>query len=453
MNSTLVKWTVAAAWLATAVAARAQDSTTQRRSLKDCISYGLAHHKSVQVAQNNIETAHQQAREQLAAYLPQVNVTAGLDYNLKLAQNIIPAGSFPSQTEEMRIQFGTKYASTQVIQLDQKIFDKSLLTGLKANSSNNQLAELNAEQNNQDLIYNISYAYYQILVTQKQLDLLYGNKERFEKILKVTRLQAEQGVVKKVDVKQVQVNLNNVLAQISVAENNLKLSQNTLNNYMGLPQGAVLQLTDTARWLAVSPNAGASSNFDYRQSVSYQLQATQIKMYDINRQSIRDQVYPTLSVYGRYGANGFGQESIWKCYDPLLDYSAIGLKLSWSLFTGFRRSAQYKQAYIDLENARINLKLNEDRQRLQYENAGVAVTRARTNISTNKQNMDLAGEVYENTTLQYRQGMATLSDLLNAENSYREAQNNYIASLLDFYLAYLDVQKANGTLRQYYQQL
>lgn len=430
-----------------------QQNAASNVTLKDCIAYGLQNHRSVQVSKNNIAMAHENAREQLAGYLPQVSANMGLDYNIKLQQNVIPAGSFPGQTEEQRITFGTKYNSTQVIQLDQKIYDQSLLTGLQANKSNRELAELGAEQTNQDLIYNISSAYYQILVTQRQLDLLYSNKERFEKVLKVTSLQAEQGVAKKVDVKQVQVNLNNVLSQISIAENNLELVKNTLKNNMGMPQNQDIVISDSARWLNSAPSAKLYGSFDYQQSITFQQQQLQIKMYDINRKSIRDQIYPTLSLYGRYGANGFGTNNIGQAYDPLLDYSAMGLKLSWNIFTGFRRDAQYKKATIDMENARVNLRLNEDRQNLAFENAGTAVKRAQSTISTNKENMELASEVYENATLQYKQGIATLSDLLNAENSYREAQNNYIGSLLDFYLADLDVQKANGTLRDYYQKL
>ncbi len=430
-----------------------QLAAQQKRSLKECIDYGLKNHRSVLISRNNVAASHEKARESLAGYLPQVSVNASLDYNLKLQQNVIPAGSFPGQTEEQRITFGTKYNSTQVVQLDQKIYDQSLITGLKANKPNTELAMLNAEQTNQTLIYNIATAYYQIIVLQKQLELLYSNKDRFEKTLKVTQLQAEQGVAKKVDVKQVQVNLNNVLSQISVAENNLELSRNNLKNSMGLSQDEDIVLTDTAKWLNTSPRLKIVDAFDYKQTISFQQQRVQLTLYDINRKMIRDQIFPTLSAYGRYGANGFGSTSLSKAYDPLLDYSAIGVRLSWNIFTGFRRDAQYKQASLDLQTARENLKLNEDLQNLQFQNAGAAVNRAQNTINTNKSTMELASEVYENTTLQYKQGVATLSDLLNAELSYREAQNNYINSLLDFYLADLDVQKANGTLRKYYEEL
>lgn len=431
-----------------------QESNAQQQqlSLKACIQYGLQNHPSIKLYENNLEKSHQTARESVAGYLPQVSVNAGIDDNLKLQQTIIPAGTFGPGTPEQRIAFGTQYNSSAMIQLDQKIYDQSLITGLKANQPNKDLARLQQAQNNEDLIYNIASAYFQILVAQKQLALLESNKARFEKILKVTQLQAEQGVVKKVDVKQVQVNLNNVLAQISTTKNNLELAQNTLKNNIGLSLQDSIVITDTARWLEETPGLKPNPEFDYTRSISYQLQQTQIKLYDINRRSIRAQSIPTLSLYGRYGANGFGQEFS-GAYDPLLDYSAIGIKLSWNIFTGFRRDAQYKLAVLDMENAKVNLTLNEAQQSLQFQNADAQARRAQSTIQTNKDNMDLAAEVYDNTTLQYRQGVASISDLLNAELSYREAQNNYINALLDYYLADLAVQKANGTLQTYYQQL
>ncbi len=426
---------------------QSQDAKLQM-SLKEFIQYGLTHHRSVNIAENNIKNAKEQAREALAGYLPQVAVNAELDFNAKLQKSIIPAGSFPGQAEEQRITFGSKYASTQSVQLDQKIYDQSLLTGLQANKEYKQLSEMDAQKNKENLIYNISTAYYKILVAQRNLELLEHNKAQFEKILKVTQLQAEQGVVKKVDVKQVQVNLNNVLSQISVTTNDLTLARNTLVNNIGLKQGADVVLTDTARWLDGNPPVRNYDNFDYKSTIDYQQQKIQIHLDDINARSIKNQALPVVSMFGRYGANGFGQSSLTDAYKPLLDYSAIGLKVSWSLFTGFRRDAQYKQAVITRNNAMENLSLNEELQNLQFQNAGAAVTRAQSTIITNKSNMDLANEVYENTTLQYSQGITNLTDLLNAELSYREAQTNYINSLLDFYLADLDVRKANGTLIQ-----
>lgn len=434
-----------------ATAAEAQ-TAPKAFTLKECIQYGLEHHPSVEIYANNAEKARQTAREALSAYLPQVNVNAGLDDNIKLQQTIIPAGTFGPGTPEQRVSFGTQYNSSMMVQVDQKIYDQSALVGIKANEPNKQYAQLQVAQNKEVLIYNIASAYYQIMVAQKQLSLLQSNKARFEQILQVTKLQAEQGVAKKVDVKQVQVNLNNVLSQISTTENTLDMALNTLKNNIGLSMSDSIVLSDTSRWLNASPSIQPYPGFDYASTLDGQLQRIEMDLYDLKRKSIKAQAIPTVSVYARYGANGFAEE-LSNAYSPLFDYSAVGVKLAWNIFTGFRRDAQYKEAAIDLKNAMVNYRLNEATQNLQYQNAEAQSQEARATILTNKENMALAGEVYDNTTLQYKQGVASLSDLLNAELSYKEAQNNYINSLLQYYIADLAVQKANGTLEQYFNKL
>lgn len=425
---------------------------THQLSLKESLDYGLNHHLSMQISKNNVLKSKELARESLAGYLPQVNVSGGFDNNLKLPQTIIPENTFGPGTPEQRISFGSQFNSTLTAQVDQKIYDQSLISGLKARQPNIDLAKMIAEQTRENVIYNIASAYFQILVAQKQLELLKENKKRFDKILEVTQLQVQQGVAKKVDIKQVQVNLNNINSQISVVENNVELAKNTLKNNMGINQNDSIYLIDSSRWLNQAPSIKPTPTFDYQSNTNFKIQSIQIDLLKIQRRMIHDQIYPSLSLYARYGANGYGNEMS-RAFNPLLDFSTIGIKVIWSPFTGFRRDAQHKQAQLDISNALFNLKLNEDNQYLYFQNAKAQLKRSQITIISNKENMDLATEVYENTSLQYREGIASLSDLLNAELAFREAQNNYIQALLDYYLADLAIQKANGSLETYYNHL
>mgnify|MGYP003576296409 CR=1 FL=1 len=419
-------------------------------TLKECIEYGMANHPSLNVARNNVANAKQASVEAVAGYLPQVNVNGDFTNNLKLQTNIIPAGAFsPTET---RVAFGNKYASTVTAQAEQAIYNQALITGLKANKPNKEIAVLNEAQTKQTIIYNIASSYYQVITIQKQLELLNGNKERIEKLLKISQLQAEAGVAKKVDVKQVQVNLNNVLAQISVAESNLEYAYNSLKNSMGLFNDEEVQLSDTARWLNYTPQITHMPDFRFKNTIDYQLQERQIQLYDLNAKSIRAGALPTLSAFARYGANGFGGD-VEKVFNRQFDYSAIGLKLTWNLFSGFRRNAQYHQAIFQRDNAKLNLAINTAQLNLQYQNAVTSFNQAKSTLGTNKENVDLAIQVYENTSLQYKEGVGTLSDLLNAESAYRDAQNNYIQSLISYYLAQLDVERTNSTLEDYYSKL
>ena len=106
-----------------------------------------------------------------------------------------------------------------------------------------------------------------------------------------------------------------------------------------------------------------------------------------------------------------------------------------------------RQAAIDLKETEEDLKDTQLALNLAYENARAQIENSLITINTQRDNVRLAQEVLDNTQNNYQNGLATLTDLLDAENSYIEAQNNYTTALLDYKLAEVQLIKAKGELR------
>lgn len=106
--------------------------------LHRCISFGLQNNKNRIIYYNKKQEADAKAQELLAGYLPSVSLNAGLDNNLKLQETVIPAGAF--SPTDIRIAMSKQFAMNAAAQLDQTIFDKSLLVGLKANKFNKRIS-------------------------------------------------------------------------------------------------------------------------------------------------------------------------------------------------------------------------------------------------------------------------------------------------------------------------
>jgi outer membrane efflux protein len=83
---------------------------------------------------------------------------------------------------------------------------------------------------------------------------------------------------------------------------------------------------------------------------------------------------------------------------------------------------------------------------LAYENARSQLTNNLLTIDSQKENVKLAEEVLLNTQNNYRQGLASLTDLLEAERSLSDAKNNYTTALLDYKLAEIELLKSQGKL-------
>ncbi len=422
----------------------------QTWNLKTCIEYGLKNHRSNAVYANQKRIADAQAKEALADYLPKISLNGTVDDNLKVQQTVIPGGIFGP--DDIRVAFTKKFNTNGVAQLDQTLYDQSLINGLKANKYNVEQAGLSQQQNDEAIIYNISTAYYQIMVYREQLALLKINRETYQKQIDISALKVKKGVALQKDLDKVTVDLNNAESQMRVAESNLTLSENQLKYEMGYPITDVLTVESMSADKTPAPLAANISQFALNNRTDYRISEINAKLLEIDESRIKAGGLPKLTAYARYGTIGFG-DNLSQSFSSMTPYSAVGLKLSFPIFDFFKRSAQYNQAKFKRLNAQENLKLDEGKYQLQYENARTKMLKEQTNVDNNKRNIELARSVFSTTDLQFQKGTTDLTDWLNAQNSLKEAQNNYLNSLYQFYLAKVELEKAGGTLKTFYSAL
>jgi len=424
-----------------------------RWSLKSCIEYGLKNNRSNAVYANEKRIADAKAKEALAAYLPVVSINSTLDNNLKVQQTVIPAGIF--SPNDIRVAFTKKINTNHVARLDQVLFDQSLITGLKSNKYNIQQAELNERGNKERIIYNISNTFANIFVYREQRSLYRTNLESYRAQKDIIALQVNKGTVLQKNLDKVTVDYNNTLSQLRVSESNLALAENQLKYEMGYPMEKVLvidSISAAREFTKLPASRGEKKTFLAGNRADYTLSEVNAKLLEIDQGRIRAGSLPRLTAYAQYGAVGFGDQ-VGPAFSTLSPYSAIGLKLTIPVFDYFKRNAQYKQAKLKRLNALENLKIDQDTYALEYQEALAKVLNEQTNMDNNRRNALLAKSVFDTTNLQFSKGITDLTDWLNAQNSLKEAQNNYLISLYAFFQARVEVEKAAGTLTTFYNSL
>lgn len=431
--------------LCTAVAQQQAESTTAM-NLKECIAYTLVHNPTIPIYNNEIRSANQKKIEALSGYMPQVNGSVAWDDNIKRQITVLP-GEIVGSPTDIEVQFGNQYNTNVMIQADQTIYDQTLLSGLQGIKPNIEAARLRKEKNDDDMIYNTATSYYQVITYQEQLKLLNENEKKFGEIVRIQQLQYDKGVLKKVDLDRVKVTLNNIKAQKQFAETSMQLALNRLKNYMGMPMKDNLVVTDSAASLQ-EVNMPAANDFEPKNTWDIKIQSKNLLLQEVQLKRARAAFAPTLGFYARYGGQTFGNEFA-ESFKNWYDYSAIGLRLNVPIFDGLRKSSQVKQNAITLANAQQNILITENTVRLQNQNANVQLLSSYNTLQTNKENLQLAKEVFDNTSLQYQNGVAALADLLNSDYSYKEAQTNYLNSLVSYLIANVELERTKGNLKQY----
>jgi len=423
----------------------AQDQTL---SLKECINYTLQHHPNSTIYQNSAKSAKEKIRESRSALLPSVAGNVGLDYNLKLATSVIPAGSFG--TEETKLQMGNKFSNSAYVELDQKLFDRSAFLDVKTSKVNKEIADLNLLKENETLIYNTASAYYEVLTYAEKGKLLRESEKRYETTVSILKLRYAQGEEKKSEYTRARVNYNNVQFEIESNNSSYKLALNKLKNSIGMDIEVPISIEDSITDIDVKelPLAIGLNDFDTNSLLDFQIDQKNLSAKKLDIKQKKAAYLPTLSLYGKYGGNGYGS-NFFPALGNWYDYSVIGVKATIPIFSGFKKQSQLAQSKLSFASMELTNKLNLQEYKLNIENASTDIVSTYTNLKKSKENLQLATEMMDASMVEYQEGTATLSSLLDTDYSYKEARTNYTTSLLDYLTAQLSYYKNTGTISQF----
>ena len=422
----------------------------QTYSLKQCIDYARKNNSNIRIASLDSDISGKMVNEQIGNGLPQIDITGNLDDQLKIPTQILPGELIGQPGTFIPVQMGTKYNASGGIKLTQKIFDPSFWVGLKAAKISKNMSSQNIQKTDEQVIYDVSAAYYKSIIIEKQFENLKIILSSSAHTLKSTELKYQNGLVKKIDVDKIKVSYNATNFQLEQTELSYKQALNNLKYYMGMRvESDIILQKELPDSLITFVEPGDNRNF-IENRVDYQMQKTNVELYETDKQNNISAYLPTLSFYANYNFQAMRTEfDVFKSNKEWYNSSAIGLELKIPVFSGFKRFSKVEQSQLNIEKAIENLKLTEQSIKVELSNYYIQFRNATDNIQTEKENLTLAESVYKNTQLEFTQGTGSSLDLVQTENVLRETQNNYYSKLLTLYLAKLDVEKSQGTLTNF----
>ncbi|PSL49430.1 outer membrane protein TolC [Chitinophaga niastensis] len=422
-------------------------------TLQEALKFALSNNKQLARTKLDEEMGKYKTQEARSQALPQVNVNASYTDNLMLQKSLIPGAVFGKPDSSILVAFGVKYNATAGAELSQQIYNQAVFTGLKAAKSGEEYYALQTEQSTENVIYNVSQLYYQLLVTQEKITTVNGNIEKLTQLVSATKSQFDNGLAKKIDLDRIKVNLTNYLTQRIQLQNQYATQTNNLKRVMGMPLQSAFSLPPASLKEIENKAAGVLQYDDMNigSRTEFRLLKKQEELQMFQKKAYQAENYPSLSLFGRYSYNGMSSQFAF-AKDPSNSTSwfgaaAIGVSLKIPIFDGFGRRSKVSQANVTLRQVNKQLEDTELSLNTAYENAKLQVRSNLSTITTQKENMDLANEVYYSTQNNYKLGLAGLTDLLNAETSLADAQNSYNEALLQYKLAELEIIKSKGSLK------
>jgi len=417
-------------------------------TLKDAITFALENKAESKKAKLEVENSEYKIQEVRSRVLPQISANGSLNYNPILQTTVIDGDNFGAPGTTIQAAFGQKWNSGAGVSLNQALFDQSVFTGLKAAKSTREFYQINAQLTDEQVIERVANAYYQVYVQQQKLIVVDNNLKNTNKVKDIIKGQFDNGLAKKIDFDRITVRVNNINSQRQQILNAITLQENALKFYMGMPMENQIIIPNVA--FEVTPQ-DLSATADVTGRTEYLLLKKQGQLLTYQKKAVQAGYYPTLSLSGSYNYIGQGPEIplFAKPADGVYwsDYASIGLSLRVPIFAGFGTRAKVRQANNAINSLKVDLDDTKLALDLAFNNAKKQIENSLITINNQKENAQLAQEVLNNTNNNYAQGLASLTDLLDAENAMVEAQNNYTNAILEYKLAEIQFIKSKGELK------
>ena len=439
MTFKMIKWKKLAIGIFSVASTLAYSQQTV--TLKQAIEFALQNKADALKARLDITNADAKILEAKAGALPKVTGSTNITYN-PIIQEIALGG----QTFKM----GQPWVAVAGVQLQQALFNQQVFIGLKAAKSTKEFYQLNANLTEEQIIERVSNAYFQVFTAQEQKNTLESSYSSTEKVRNVIKSLYDNGLSKKIDLDRTNVNLTNIETNIKQSNNGITQAENALKFYMGMPIETKIQLVQED--MAVTPHLlDDTVNTDERTEVKVLLKNKELLEYQ--KKATIANYYPTVNLTANYNWQGLGEKFpltngsskgvMWS------DYSAIGLGINIPIFNGFATKAKVQQNQIDIDKLEIDIKDTKLGLDQAYQNAKAQIENSLATLESQKANVKLAEDVLADTKSNYQYGLATLTDLLDAENSLVQAKNNYTTAILDYKIAEVQYYKSKGELKNY----
>lgn len=387
-------------------------------TIDEAIDLALKNNHQIKEYENLTEAQESRLGADRSPFLPRVDI----EYNYEKRENILA--------------FQTEEASTFSAKASYNLFN-GFRDIMQLKSSRYELDAAIFEQRAivEDVILDVKSAYVNVLRASENLKANQVAVQLLERQRRDAELFYNTGITAKNELLKVEVELASAKQDLLQNERNRRIASHLLSRRIGVDIGDNEEFTDIGSPQSVHLDEKTLKNmmFKTRSELKYLRARVRAKQYV--RDSNKGRYLPSVDlayIYDKYGEdNAFEGRN-----DPLFDDDErIMVIAQWNLFEGFRTLHDVHAEEAEARALEESLKDTEQELYLRLRSAIEEYNVALNRIDVAIKAVEQAKENYRITDNQFKQRVATTTDLLDARFLLTRAQTDYNNSLYNLHLA------------------
>lgn len=406
-------------------------------SLDEAVQLGIQNSKSLKIDAAKIEEATADLLEAKNRQLPELKVSGSYMY-LPIKPNIdlkLPGVSAAGGPEVHQVAYGSANLSVPIYN------GGRIKYGIESAKYLVEASKLSTENDKVAIAYNVAQAYNNLFKANQSIKVLEENltasQKRDETFLKLEN----NGVIARNDRLKANLQTSNIELQLLEAKNNYNIANINMDLLLGLPETTEIEVdqnyvdeSDDVKPVSFYLNEARENRKDL-QALDQQRKAA-----ELGTKSAKAENLPSIAFTGGYVAADIPK------FLTIYNAVNVGVGISYNLSNLWKENSSLKQskaremqlsATNELLNDNIKLDVNREYQNSDY---------SKKRITVFEKAAVQANENYRITKNKYDNGLATMTELLDADAAQIAANVGVINAKADAALAYRKLLQTTGTL-------
>lgn len=347
--------------------------------------------------------------------------------NLIVPTTPVPAIAFdPSAAEDvyLPLKFSTKWNSKAGVQVEWKVFNPTQRLLEKQKKINSKKVEIQQQEDKKQLINDATLAYASIVLASLQHAAALEDSTRYEQIVQTTRYRYEQGRESADELLKAEQDLERKKIQIFETWSILRDANLELFKYIDIKK--VERLSTSIDEIILTLRTYSNNNF------KSDLIEQDLLNNEIEKNILKKQLLPTLTVNGYYGAQYFNEHLNLTNKTNWYGNSYISLALRLPI-TDYLVQNKYLEKNI-LEAKLNNLKLQESykNHEIEQQQKSSKIKATELKIQSLKKILSMSEELIKNKQINYENGRILMAD-------YKKVLIEHNANLQDLWQTQYDM--------------
>ena len=377
-----------------------------------------------------------EARPQIISNLkPQVTLNAQTNYGLNY-----------SGRTQFRDDGSAFFNLGYDLNLTKSLVNKQLDAQIEQVDASILQSKANLESDRQDLIIRVAEAYFDYLNAKENLVFRLSEIKAIEKQLNQAKIFFEAGRSAITDVKEAQASFDLAKAQVSVANQEIDVANESLRAITNRYYKSLEVASDNIPLVIPSPNnveSWAKVAVANSKDVLAAKYGVDVAKSNVNIQ--RAARKPTVNIVANQGhTSTFGDDSV----DSDFTDASIGLSLSMPILDGGSISSSVRESRIQLQQARQQLELQKRLATQQSRAAYFTVVSGMAQVNALKQALNSSQAASKATQDGFEAGTRTATDVLVSLRETFAARRDHSSARYAFLLNTLRLKEAVGTLSE-----